>query len=80
MHECSKTKCNLIQNENLLIDAIPPELQNLKYAVYPNNEKYNDKRFLYNKLFNIFPQSIYYPTTICQIKYLLKNQFYYIVQ
>lgn len=73
MCECSKTKCSLIQNENLLIDAIPPELQNLKYAVYPNNEKYNDKRFLYNKLFNIFPQSIYYPTTTCQTKYLLKN-------
>jgi len=61
------------QNAKLLYSQIPKELQNLKFAVYPCNQSYNNLRFNYNKRFNIFPHAIFYPTKPRQISYLIKN-------
>lgn len=67
------TTCYLIQNQQLLINEIPVELQNLSYGIYPNDITYNDDRFIYNKLFNYFPHAVYYPESDKDISYLIKN-------
>lgn len=69
----SKNNCPLIQNYQLLFNTIPDELQNLSYAIYPTNPKYNDYRFIYNKLFNFFPKAIFYPTKTSDVSYLISN-------
>jgi len=66
--------CYLIQNFQLLIDNIPTSLQNLSYAIYPNDLRYNDLRLNYNKIQNIFPQALFYPNTEDEIAYLI-NEF-----
>jgi hypothetical protein len=71
--EDSKNSCYLIQNSSILLNEIPKELQNLKYGIYPDNCLYNDKRFIYNKLHNYFPHSIFYPNNINDISYLIKK-------
>lgn len=53
-----------------LSDAIPPELQNLSYAIYTTSPTYNTDRFNFNKRFNIFPQAIFVPTTETEIIYV----------
>lgn len=66
--------CNLIQNDQLLLDEIPAELQCLDYGIYPNNQAiYNDLRFVYNKLLNYFPHAIFYPRCEKEISYLIQN-------
>jgi hypothetical protein len=70
---CSDKANNLIQNCNMLMDEIPEKLKNLEYAIYPCNPLYNDVRFIYNKLWNYYPNAIFYPRNICEIKYILKN-------
>jgi hypothetical protein len=69
----NKNNCYLIENFNILLNEIPDELKNLRYGVYPNDNKYNDNRFIYNKLFNYFPHAIFYPTNINDVSYLIKN-------
>ena len=54
-YDTTNNNCNLIQNDQLLLDEIPAELQGLDYGIYPNNQAiYNDLRFIYNKLLNYF--------------------------
>ena len=75
-YNISKTtnnQCYLIQNFQILLNEIPNKLQNLYFAVYPNNSKYNNLRFIYNKLLNVFPHAIFYPTNSSQISYLIKQ-------
>lgn len=68
------SKCDLIQNYQLLVDEIPSSLQNLNYAIYPYDQiNYNASRLCYNKLINFFPHAIFYPTQECDISYLIKN-------
>lgn len=69
----SKTSCNLIQNKQLLLEDIPTSLQKLSYGIYPDSNIYNDKRFIYNKLFNYFPHVIFYPRNNKDISYLIKE-------
>ena len=71
--DVTKTSCPLIQTYQTLLDEIPSELLKLSYGVYPNDETYNNKRFIYNKLFNYFPHAIFYPSTDNQISYLIQN-------
>lgn len=54
-----------------LINSIPPELQNLPYAVYPDDTAYNTLRFNYNKRFNVFPKAIISPRTTEEAQYVL---------
>ncbi len=51
------------QNMCVLLNSIPPALQNLSYVMYPNCDIYNTNRFGYNKRFNIFPVAIIVPET-----------------
>ena len=69
----SKNNCPIIQNYQLLFDTIPDELINLSYGIYPTNPKYNDCRFIYNKLFNYFPKAIFYPNKTSEVAYLITN-------
>lgn len=66
--------CQLYANQNMceLIKAIPIELQNLPYIVYPNCRNYDIARFIYNKRFNIFPHAIIKPCTTSELIYALK--------
>jgi len=78
--ECENCKstnynCYLIQNFQMQIDSIPSSLQNLTYGVYPNDIGYNDLRFNYNKLQNIFPLALFYPTNENDISYLIGEFF-----
>lgn len=50
---------------------IPPELQNLSYAVYPGDPDYNTDRFNYNQRFNIFPLAIIIPQTNQQVQFVV---------
>lgn len=49
---------------------IPPELQNLSYGIYPTSPTYNTARFNYNKLFNVFPEAIFVPTTESEMQFV----------
>jgi hypothetical protein len=69
----NKNKCYLIQNSTILLNEIPTDLKNLSYGIYPDNNTYNDNRFIYNKLFNYFPHAIFYPNNVDEISYLIKN-------
>lgn len=52
---------------------IPPELQNLPYAVYPGNPDYNEDRQNYNKRFNhYYPNAIIIPETNQQIQFVIE--------
>lgn len=60
-----------IQNTAQLLASIPPELQNLPYAIYPNDPEYNTVRLIYNKRFVYFPKAIIIPETNEQIQYVV---------
>ena len=49
------------QNASKLITGIPPELQDLHYAIYPTSPEYNTARLIFNKRFVYFPKAIFYP-------------------
>lgn len=67
----SQTPTSSLQNaENLIVD-IPPELQNLPYAVYPSNPEYNTLRLNINKRFVYFPKAIFEPVTYEQIQFVV---------
>lgn len=51
--------------------CIPPELQNLPYAVYPNSPEYNTLRLNVNKRFVYFPKAIFEPVTTQQIQFVV---------
>lgn len=70
------SRCHLSQPKKtvpLFPGLIPPELQNLSYAVYPENSEYNTVRFNYNKRFNVFPKAIISPTTFEEAQFVLKT-------
>ena len=50
---------------------LPPELQNLPYAVYPSNPNYNLDRLNYNQRFQYFPKAIINPTTVAEAQYIV---------
>lgn len=52
--------------------GIPPELENLPYAIYPYSPSYNIVRFNYNKRFNYHPKAIIYPTNFQEAQYVLE--------
>jgi FAD/FMN-containing dehydrogenase len=58
------------QNALSLMECIPPELQNLPYAIYPTNPEYNIARFNYNKRFSYCPKAIFNPTTFEEVQYV----------
>lgn len=60
-----------LQNAEQLLASIPPELQNLPYAVYPTNPEYNTDRLNCNKRFIYFPKAIIIPETNQQIQYVI---------
>jgi hypothetical protein len=51
--------------------VIPPELQCLPYAVYPDSLEYNTERLNFNKRFVYFPKAIFFPTNNKEIQYVL---------
>lgn len=53
--------------------AIPPELRNLSYGIYPSSPDYNTARFNYNKRFNVFPKAIFAPETESELQYVFNN-------
>ncbi len=53
----------------VLLDSIPPALQNLPYVMYPCSDIYNTNRFGFNKRFNYFPVAIIVPTTEDELVY-----------
>lgn len=59
------------QNIPILLAQIPPELQNLPYAIYPGDPDYNNARFNFNKRFNVFPKAIFVPTTHEEVTFVL---------
>ena len=60
-----------IQDTAHMMASIPPELQNLPYAIYPNSPEYNTYRLNFNKRFVYFPRAIIVPETNQQIQYVL---------
>lgn len=50
---------------------IPPELENLSYAIYPTSPEYNTERLIYNKRFVYFPKAIIAPTTPQEMQYVV---------
>ena len=60
------------QNPPLGLECIPPELQNLSYAIYPTSQDYNTARLNFNKRFVYFPKAILAPTTHAEAKHVLK--------
>ena len=60
------------QNMCALLNTIPPALQNLSYAIYPNCDAYNTNRFDYNKRFNEFPTAIITPQTQSDLQYVFQ--------
>src|SRR5260221_14237883 len=61
------------QNMCKLLDEIPVELKNLPYAIYPNDPRYDTKRFIYNKCFNLFPHAIIAPRNAEEMAFVLKS-------
>jgi hypothetical protein len=61
------------QNMCQLLLEIPEELQNLPYAIYPNNPQYDTARFIYNKWFNLFPHAIIAPRNPEEMAAVLKS-------
>jgi len=61
------------QNMCQLQDEIPLELKNLPYVIYPNDPKYDTKRFIYNKCFNLFPHAIIVPRNVEEMAFVLKS-------
>lgn len=61
------------QNMCKLLDEIPLGLKNLPYAIYPNDPRYDTKRFIYNKCFNLFPHAIIAPRNAEEMAFVLKN-------
>lgn len=59
------------QNALKLMECIPPELQNLPYAIYPTSPEYNTARLIFNKRFVYFPKAIIAPTTFQEAQYVL---------
>ncbi|HEX4068925.1 MAG TPA: FAD-binding protein [Candidatus Babeliales bacterium] len=57
------------QNMCMLLESIPPALQNLSYVMYPCSDIYNTNRFGFNKRFNFFPAAIIVPTTENELIY-----------
>ncbi len=57
------------QNMCVLLNSIPPALQNLSYVMYPCSDIYNTNRFSFNKRFNYFPVAIIVPTTEDELVY-----------
>ncbi len=57
------------QNMCMLLQSIPPALQNLPYVMYPCSDIYNTNRFGFNKRFNFFPVAIIVPTTESELIY-----------
>ncbi|HLJ30904.1 MAG TPA: FAD-binding oxidoreductase [Candidatus Babeliales bacterium] len=57
------------QNMCVLLESIPPALQNLPYVMYPCSDVYNTNRFGFNKRFNYFPAAIIVPTTEDELMY-----------
>ena len=55
------------QNMCVLLQSIPPALQNLSYVMYPNCDIYNTNRFGFNKRFNYFPAAIIVPATEAEL-------------
>lgn len=60
-----------IQNTAQMIASIPPELQNLSYAIYPDSPEYNTYRLNFNKRFVYFPKAIIIPETNQQMQYVI---------
>lgn len=56
-----------------LLTTIQPELQNLPYAIYPDNINYNTVRFNYNQRFNVYPKAIISPTTVEEAQFVLRT-------
>lgn len=61
----------LTKNSVSLTDFIPPELQNLSYAIYPSSPQYNTARLIFNKRFQYFPKAIFVPTTPQEVQYVV---------
>lgn len=61
------------QNACKLLAAIPPELRNLPYGIYPTDPEYDTARFIFNKRFNVFPHAIFAPRTPEEAAYVLIN-------
>lgn len=59
------------QNALNLMEAIPAELQNLPYAIYPTSPEYNTARLIFNKRFVYFPKAIIVPTNFQEAQYVL---------
>lgn len=55
-----------------VLEAIPPDLRNLPYAVYPNDPTYNTERLNFNKRFVYFPKAIIFPETNEQIQFVIR--------
>jgi FAD/FMN-containing dehydrogenase len=53
-----------------LLCAIPPELRDLPYGIYPTSPQYNIVRFNYNRRFNVHPQAIFAPRDYSEITYV----------
>lgn len=58
-------------------DFVPPEFQNLPYAIYPTSPEYNTARLIYNKRFVYFPKVIFVPTTYQEVQFVVSvlNQY-----
>lgn len=54
------------------LSAIPPELRNLPYAIYPTSPQYNTARLNFNKRFSVFPQAIFNPTKPSEVAHVLR--------
>lgn len=54
-----------------LEDFIPPEFENLSYAIYPTSPEYNTARLIYNKRFVYFPKIIFVPTTYQELQFVV---------
>jgi FAD/FMN-containing dehydrogenase len=61
------------QNMCVLLNSIPPALQNLSYAMYPCSDIYNTNRFGFNKRFNYFPVAIIVPTSESELLYTFRT-------
>lgn len=61
------------EGQSSQVVSVPPELQNLSYAVYPNSPDYNTLRLNVNKRFVYFPQVIFEPVTNEQIQFVVST-------
>jgi len=53
-------------------ECTPSELQNLSYAIYPDDPQYNTVRLIFNKRFTYFPKAIITPRTFKQAQYVVR--------